>query len=127
MKTVLKRPVELVVGDVIRAHGARWLVVNPPHQTSHEGGKTFATKTKYLGVIEPGSYRGYRSMVHDGYMIQGNDLAKWAVEVPDTRCWDCGSTIEGHHTQLCEMAGSDDARDLPSQPGTQWWTGEVNA
>lgn len=41
------------------------------------------------------------------------------------KCWDCGSTIPGHHTQLCEMAEMDTIRDLPAKPGTQWWTGEV--
>lgn len=44
-----------------------------------------------------------------------------------TRCWDCGSTIEGHHTALCDMADAGDILDLPAQPGTQWWTGEVPA
>jgi RecJ-like exonuclease len=38
------------------------------------------------------------------------------------KCWDCGSTIPKHHTTLCEMAEADAVRDLPSVPGTQWWT-----
>lgn len=41
------------------------------------------------------------------------------------KCWDCGSTIEGHHTRHCEMAEENAIRDLPHTPGTQWWTGEV--
>jgi hypothetical protein len=80
VKTVLKRPVELVVGDVIRAHGARWLVVEAPHQTDHEGGQTYATKTKFLSETGPGEYAGYQSMIVNGYTVQGNDLATWAVE-----------------------------------------------
>jgi len=40
---------------------------------------------------------------------------------PDPRCYDCGSTIPGHHTPACEMANPGDARDLPQIPGTQWW------
>lgn len=40
-------------------------------------------------------------------------------------CYDCGSTIEGHHTELCEMAEDDAVRDLPAHPGTQWWTEAV--
>jgi hypothetical protein len=41
------------------------------------------------------------------------------------KCWDCGSTIPGHHTPLCDLAEEGDVRDLPQQPGTQWWTGEA--
>jgi len=37
------------------------------------------------------------------------------------RCYDCGSTIPGHHTPLCEMAPEGAVRDLPAKPGTQWW------
>ena len=40
-------------------------------------------------------------------------------------CYDCGSTIEGHHTELCEMAEDNAVRDLPAHPGTQWWTEAV--
>ena len=42
-------------------------------------------------------------------------------------CYDCGSTIVGHHTELCDMCCEDegDVRDLPAQEGTQWWTKEV--
>jgi len=40
-------------------------------------------------------------------------------------CFDCGSTIPGHHTPLCEMGeGREVVRDLPAEPGTQYWTGE---
>jgi len=42
-------------------------------------------------------------------------------------CYDCGSTIKGHHTPSCDMAGKRDKRDLPEKPGTQWWTREVPA
>ncbi len=38
------------------------------------------------------------------------------------KCWDCGSTIPAHHTKLCELSGPNHIRDLPAQPGTQWWT-----
>ena len=37
-------------------------------------------------------------------------------------CYDCGSTISGHHTPLCAFADDEtDARDLPAIEGTQWW------
>lgn len=36
-------------------------------------------------------------------------------------CYDCGSTIKGHHTFLCEFVRKRDRRDLPASPGTQWW------
>lgn len=41
------------------------------------------------------------------------------------KCWDCGSTIEGRHTALCETAEEGAVMDLPMQPGTQWWTGSL--
>lgn len=44
---------------------------------------------------------------------------------PENPCYDCGSTIAGHHTKLCDLAAPDDKMDLPAKPGTQYWTGEV--
>lgn len=38
-------------------------------------------------------------------------------------CYDCGSTIDRHHTALCDMTSKGDKKDLPAEPGTQWWTG----
>jgi hypothetical protein len=43
----------------------------------------------------------------------------------DYPCYDCGSTIYLHHTRLCDLAEPDAVRDLPAQPGTQYWTGRV--
>jgi hypothetical protein len=40
-------------------------------------------------------------------------------------CYDCGSTILGHHTKLCDLAEEWAIHDLPAQPGTQYWTGQV--
>ncbi len=42
-------------------------------------------------------------------------------------CYDCGSTIEGHHTETCDMCVEEegDVRDLPSIGYTQWWTKEI--
>jgi hypothetical protein len=40
-------------------------------------------------------------------------------------CYDCGSTILGHHTQLCDLAEDWAVRDLPSLPNSQYWTGEI--
>lgn len=40
-------------------------------------------------------------------------------------CYDCGSTILGHHTRLCELAEDWAIRDLPSLPNSQHWTGEI--
>lgn len=36
-------------------------------------------------------------------------------------CYDCGSTIKGHHTKSCAFPAKGDKRDLPEIPGTQWW------
>lgn len=38
------------------------------------------------------------------------------------RCYDCGSTIPHHHTPMCDLAELTAIRDLPAEPGTQWWT-----
>jgi hypothetical protein len=40
-------------------------------------------------------------------------------------CYDCGSTIFLHHTELCELAEENAIRDLPAKPGSQHWTGEI--
>ena len=37
-------------------------------------------------------------------------------------CYDCGSTIKGHHTLHCDLTGPRDKRDLPQRKGTQYWT-----
>lgn len=41
-------------------------------------------------------------------------------------CYDCGSTIPGHHTKLCDFVEKGDVLDLPAVPGTQWWTESRN-
>jgi hypothetical protein len=43
----------------------------------------------------------------------------------DYPCYDCGSTIYLHHTRLCDLAEPNAVRDLPAEPGTQYWTGRV--
>jgi hypothetical protein len=43
----------------------------------------------------------------------------------DYPCYDCGSTIFLHHTRLCDFAEDNAIRDLPAEPGTQYWTGRV--
>jgi len=40
-------------------------------------------------------------------------------------CYDCGSTIFLHHTELCELAEENAIRDLPAKPGSQHWTGQI--
>ena len=39
-------------------------------------------------------------------------------------CYDCGSTVPGHHTPSCDLAPQGAIKDLPQQPGTQYWTGD---
>lgn len=36
-------------------------------------------------------------------------------------CYDCGSTIDGHHTPSCDLTMAGDILDLPEIEGTQWW------
>ena len=44
----------------------------------------------------------------------------------NAECYDCGSTISGHHTRLCDLAGPNAIRDLPSKrPDSAHWSGEV--
>ena len=43
-------------------------------------------------------------------------------------CYDCGSTIENHHTALCELCceAEGDILDLPSKnEHSQHWSGEI--
>lgn len=40
-------------------------------------------------------------------------------------CYDCGSTIPGHHTTICDLTGNGDIKDLPRKLGTQYWIGEM--
>lgn len=45
------------------------------------------------------------------------------MKTPTTfQCYDCGSTLTGHHTPLCDMAEKGDQKDLPAVKGTQYWT-----
>lgn len=44
-------------------------------------------------------------------------------EIRTQGCWDCGSRIPGHHTELCDFRMPNEKGDLPAHPGTQWWTG----
>jgi len=39
-------------------------------------------------------------------------------------CYDCGSTLKGHHTFFCEFAAKRHRRDLPSRARTQHWNGQ---
>jgi len=41
------------------------------------------------------------------------------------KCYDCGSTIPGHHTMSCDLTGPNDIKDLPQLLGTQWWIGPM--
>jgi hypothetical protein len=43
------------------------------------------------------------------------------------RCYDCGSILKWHHTELCEFADPGDIRDLPALATTQWWTESASA
>lgn len=36
-------------------------------------------------------------------------------------CYDCGSTLDGHHTKLCDLAPKNAVRNLPAVKGTHYW------
>lgn len=36
-------------------------------------------------------------------------------------CFDCGSTVENHHTPKCELCEDDAIRDLPAKGNSQYW------
>jgi hypothetical protein len=43
----------------------------------------------------------------------------------DNPCYDCGSTIPGHHTHNCDLVSPCDKLDLGTQsPNVQWWDGK---
>ncbi len=68
---------------------------------------------------------------HFIFASDGDELIPWRsyritkCNGPQLKCYDCGSVIPGHHTELCDMADPMDIRDLPSKEGSQHWTGEV--
>lgn len=82
----------------------------------------------FRGWMEDGfSYGIYFNSHHPMFSNDETDLeVDYAAMTPADplhieRCWDCGSTIPGHHTALCAFAAPNDIRDLPSKPGTQYW------
>lgn len=63
----------------------------------------------------------------DLHFVHGGGFCKkvpWNEVLPNAEhpCYDCGSTVIGHHTALCDLAPDDAVLDLPSRPGTQHWT-----
>ena len=53
------------------------------------------------------------------------DSDDWEDPFDNYPCYDCGSTIFLHHTKLCDLAEDNAIRDLPAEPGSQHWTGEI--
>lgn len=60
-------------------------------------------------------------------LLQALKLMKLSNPWPtaDDPCYNCGSTIPGHHTFTCDFAGPGDKRDLPQVDGFQYWTKEL--
>ena len=64
------------------------------------------------------------------YADSEDELNEFALDdgddpTEDYPCYDCGSTIFLHHTKACDLAEPNAKRDLPAEPGTQYWTGEI--
>jgi hypothetical protein len=78
-----------------------------------------------------GPYSFHSSDVsYNDYADSEDELNEFALDdgddpTEDYPCWDCGSTIFLHHTKLCDLAEPNAKRDLPAEPGTQYWTGEI--
>jgi hypothetical protein len=67
---------------------------------------------------------------YNDYADSEDDLNEFALDdgddpTEDYPCYDCGSTIFLHHTKSCDLAEPNAKRDLPAEPGTQYWTGQV--
>lgn len=88
---------------------------------------------------QPGTGKNKGKRVNDCEKIKNEGVAEGALNEfyrdPDDDeespldnypCYDCGSTIYMHHTELCDLAEDDAIRDLPSKaPGLQHWSGEI--
>ena len=77
---------ELAPGDIVNCHGMRCLVEEPMKlSTTHAGGRTYYTDARVLNRAEvpahrvPLSFTARADGVHR-WVIQSNDLARWAVE-----------------------------------------------
>ena len=88
---------------------------------------------------KPGTGKNAGKRVNDCEKIKNEGVAEGALNEfyrdPDDDeespldnypCYDCGSTIYMHHTELCDLAEDDAIRDLPAKaPGLQHWSGEI--
>jgi hypothetical protein len=86
MEYTSKSTDELQVGDVVQTYGMRVLLEDEPHTFEGFNGTTaYAYKGRVLNMEEAlGEHRIPRSFIADGFWtIQGNELARWSVEVPD--------------------------------------------
>jgi hypothetical protein len=78
-----------------------------------------------------GPYNFHASDVsYNDYADSEDDLNEFALDdsddpTEDYPCYECGSTIFLHHTKLCDLAEANAKRDLPAEPGSQVWTGEI--
>ena len=79
-----------------------------------------------------GPYSFHSSDVsYNDYADKEEELNEFALDdngddpTEDYPCYDCGSTIFLHHTKSCDLAEPNATRDLPENPGTQYWTGQV--
>lgn len=52
--------------------------------------------------------------VHDGGLCK---TVPWSEVYPQPghACYDCGSTVPGHHSELCDLTGPGDVKDLPAE------------
>ena len=87
---VSKTTHELAVGDIVHCHGGRFLIdqeieVSKVHPVTERGGECRWTKARFLGDVEGQTTDSMlmRWVERDGgtWVIQGNRLATWAVEV----------------------------------------------
>ena len=89
-----------------------------------KAGDTKKADKRFSGIVKATKkqFANDEKGVNEFAMSGGDDEEDLFDNYP---CYDCGSTIFLHHTELCELAEDNAIRDLPSKPGSQHWTGEI--
>ena len=115
-------PMRQVLSDPTKSEEEQFAVWrrDMPDNLSDEEVKDLMLKAKARMMAVPAAKNKKQGVAE--FAMSGDDEEDPTDNYP---CYDCGSTIFLHHTELCELAEDNAIRDLPSKPGSQHWTGEI--
>jgi len=99
--------------------------LNPAIHPSNDPTKDHANNSIDSGILinskKETKMKRFQALTHNHAPIMA--LAESYPNSEKNPCYDCGSTIPKHHTKTCDMTRNGNIKDLPSKPGTQYWTG----